>query len=304
MIERLESVAQALGSRVVSTSRLAGGFSHETLLVTLADRRVVVRFGGSDPAIEAGVMAAARRHVPVPEVLLVTPSATVIEYVEGVVLSDVLAGDLGRREAAELGAEVGRTVAGVARVEFGRRGFFTGASLDVAEERPWSEQLAEVAEHCMSAAPAGRLDAETRRGWVKLCAVHARALREIDWHTRLVHSDINPKNILVARLDSGWEVRSLLDWEFSYSGSPYADAANMARFSDDYPAGFRDGFRDGFAGNQSLPVAADWAYLGDVLDMFALSDLTTRPVGHIVADRAAEHIRRLVRSQFGRTVKN
>lgn len=84
---------------VVSTRRLAGGFSHETSLVKLAGGQVVARLGGSDPEIEAAVMAAAHAHVPVPEVLLVMPSADrarqgmVLEHVTGTPLSDVLAGN-------------------------------------------------------------------------------------------------------------------------------------------------------------------------------------------------------------------
>jgi hypothetical protein len=35
----------------------------------------------------------------------------------------------------------------------------------------------------------------------------------------------------------------------------------------------------------------DWLYLGRVLDMFALSDLVTRPRANPVADRAAAVIR-------------
>jgi hypothetical protein len=66
----------ALGSAVVEVRRLAGGFSHETCLVTLAGGElVVVRLGGPDPAIEAAVMARARALVPVPEVLFVVPAA-------------------------------------------------------------------------------------------------------------------------------------------------------------------------------------------------------------------------------------
>lgn len=302
--EELQGVEAALGSKIVTTSVLAGGFSHETCLLTLADGPVVARFGGGDPAIEAAVMAVARGHVPVPEVLLVLPGvddrarpAMVIEYVDGDVLSGVLdAGELGRSDAAELGAEVGRVVAGVAVVGFDRRGFFVDGDLAVKEEPPWSEQLVAVAEGCMAAAPADRLDGATRRAWVQLCAAHASALDRIDGHTRLVHADINPKNILVSRVGRGWRVDALLDWEFSYSGSPYADAGNMARFGADYPAGFLDGFRAGFAERPpaDLPLVDDWAYLGRVLDMFALSDLTTRPVGHAVADQAAEQIRRWV----------
>lgn len=143
-IEDVEGIAAALGSRVVTTSVLAGGFSHETCLLTLADRRVVARFGGTDPAVEAGVMDVARRYVPVPEVLLVMPAgdgrvrpAMVIEYVDGATLSGVLArGDLGRLEAGELGAEVGRVVARFAAVTFDRRGFFMDGDLTVKAERP------------------------------------------------------------------------------------------------------------------------------------------------------------------------
>ncbi|MET0493757.1 MAG: phosphotransferase [Actinoplanes sp.] len=303
-IEEVGTLAAALGSKVLTTSVLAGGFSHETCLLTLADGPVVARFGGPDPAIEAAVMAVARRHVPVPEVLLVRPQgdgqvrpAMVIEYVDGTVLSGVLAtNDLGRADAAELGAEVGRTAAGVAVVTFDRRGFFADGYLTVKEERPWSRQLVEVAEYCLASAPESRLDAGTRRAWVELCAAHAPALETIDAHTRLVHADLNPKNILVSRAGRGWRVDALLDWEFSYSGSPYGDAANMARFGADYPAGFLDGFRAGFTERQpgDLPLVENWALAGRALDMFALSDLVTRPVGHAVADQAADQIRRWV----------
>ncbi|MEU1746647.1 phosphotransferase [Micromonospora arida] len=303
-IAEVEGIAAALGSRVVTSSVLAGGFSHETCLLTLADRRVVARFGGTDPAVEAAVMDVARRFVPVPDVLVVVPAgdgrarpAMVIEYIDGVALSEMLTeGDLRRSEAGELGAEVGGVVARVAGVAFDRRGFFGDGDLTVTEERPWSQQLVEVAEGCMAAVPDGRLDGDTRRAWVRLCAAHAAALEGIDGHARLVHADVNPKNILVSRVRGGWQVDALLDWEFSYSGCPYGDAANMARFGADYPAGFLDGFRAGFAEQQpaDLPLHQNWIYVARVLDMFALSDLLTRPVGHAVADQAAEQVRRWV----------
>jgi aminoglycoside phosphotransferase (APT) family kinase protein len=303
-IEELDAVAAALDTTIVSASVLAGGFSHETSLLTLPGSRVVVRAGGPDPAIEAAVMALGRRHVPVPEVLLVLPGegeqrrpVMVIEYVDGDLLSRVLAdGDLDPRQAAALGAEVGGVIAAVSTETFGQRGFFAGADLGIKEERPWSQQLVEVAEGCTAAAPPGRLDAATRSAWIDLCAAHAPALENIDGHTRLVHADVNPKNILVSRPGpgDGWRVDAVLDWEFSYSGCPYADAANMARFGAGYPAGFLDGFAAGFADRLPEQPAGNWAHLGRVLDMFALSELMTRPAGHVVADQAADQIRRWV----------
>jgi aminoglycoside phosphotransferase (APT) family kinase protein len=289
----LEEIAAELGGRVLSSQTLAGGFSHETVLVTLADRRVVARFGGGDPAVEAAVMAAAAPFVPVPDVLLVRPDALVISYVEGTPLGHVL--NRGGRPAAmrALGAEVGRVAAAVRSVTLDRRGFFAGTGLAVKAEPPWSAQLAGVAEWCMARVPPDRLDPDTRRRWIESCARHAPALTVADGHTRLVHADLNPKNILVTATAGGWRVDALLDWEFAYSGSPWADAGNMARFGADYPDGFLAGFADAF---EADPYAAR------VLDMFALSDLVTRAPGHEIADLAAGLIRAWVRDGVPRTL--
>jgi hypothetical protein len=63
-------------------------------------------------------------------------------------------------------------------------------------------------------------------------------------------------------------------------------------------------FCSGFAEQQpaDLPLPADWPYLGRLLDMFALSDLVTRPAGHPVADRAAVEIRRWLASGVPRSL--
>jgi len=299
-IEEIATIADALGRKVVATATLAGGFSHETCLLTLTDGQVVARLGGPDPTIEAAVMAAAREHVPVPEVLLILPATTdtrpamILDFVPGTPLSDVLAAGDGDG-LDELGAELGRVVAGIGAVTFDRPGFFADASLSLPAEG-WGPQLPEFAATCMAATPEPRLDQATRQAWVDLCTSHAPALARIEQQARLVHSDMNPKNILVTNAPGGWRVDAVLDWEFSYSGCPYGDAANMARFGDDYPAAFRNGFSRAFAAHHpaDLPLPEDWAYLGWVLDMFALSDLATRPLGHPVAEQAAGLIRRLV----------
>jgi aminoglycoside phosphotransferase (APT) family kinase protein len=332
--EEVDAIASVLGRKVTGVRTLAGGFSHETCLLELGEDRVVVRLGGADPRIEAAVMEAARQRVPVPEVLFVLPArvhaseadgaatagqavtahhaarpAMILEYVAASPLSSVLAGppvgepgESGRAGAAgdeasmaSLGAEVGRVFARIGSIVFDRPGFFADADLTVGDMPPWSQQLPEMVATSMNAVPPSRLDPPTRRAWTELCAAHAPALARIDSRARLVHADANPKNILVSQApESGaWQVDAVLDWEFSFSGCPYADAANMTRFGGDYPPGFTEGFRAGFAAH--LPDdRTDWAYLGRVMDMFALSDLVTRPEGHAVADRAAAEIRRWI----------
>lgn len=273
----LHSIASELGSSLVESQPLAGGYSHSTSLVTLTDGRVVVRSGGTAPRVEAAVMDLARAHVPVPSVLLVRDDVLVIEYVAGSLLVP---------SSYALGVEVGQVVAAIGAVEFPRPGFFAGPDLAVAPEQPWSEQLVPVVTSCLAAT--SRLDASTRDAWLALCAEHAPALSAVDGVARLVHADVNPKNILV----SGDRVVAMLDWEFSYVGSPYGDAANMLRFDSAGP--FGAGFREGFG------LTEEAAYLGRVLDMFALSDLLTRDAANPIADRAASVIRDWVRTGIPR----
>lgn len=292
--DELGRVAAELGSEAVGAEVLAGGFSHQTYLLTLTDRQVVVRLGGPGHDVEAAVMAVAHRYVPVPRILKVVGSsarsAMVLEYVAGTPLSQVLADGT---ELRELGVEVGRVAAAVSSATFDRPGFFADAELSVKPERSWSQQLPGFGAECMDRVPSARLDTVTRDAWADLCAAHAPALVAVDDHTHLVHSDLNPKNILVTRASTGWRVDAVLDWEFGYSGCPYADAANMTRFGADYPDDFLDGFRAAFVDHLPAGLSSeDWLYLGRVLDMFALSSLVTE--AHPVADQAAREIRRWV----------
>jgi fructokinase len=291
----IRSVAAALDQEVLAATVLAGGFSHSTWLVTLSSGPVVARFGGGDPLIEAAVMT--RAPGPVPAVLSTSPM--VIAYVPGTPLSQVLSAD--PPDLAGLGHVVGTAVAAVAAVRFDRPGFFTDASLSVGPQPPWSAQLADFA--ASARVPPERLDSAVLAAWVSLCAEHAPALAAVDDQARLAHGDVNPKNILVTHTADGWRVDALLDWEFSYSGSPYADAANMARFGADYPPPFMAAFADGFAaGVTDLPLVEDWAYIGRVFDMFALTDLVTRPLGHEVADQAATIITEWTKTGVPRTL--
>src|SRR6201999_3263401 len=79
-------IAAVLDSTVVSVRTLAGGFSHETCLLTMTDGQVVGRLGGADPPIGAAVRDVGRRYVPVPEVLALLPDAMVLAYVPGATL--------------------------------------------------------------------------------------------------------------------------------------------------------------------------------------------------------------------------
>jgi aminoglycoside phosphotransferase (APT) family kinase protein len=109
--------------------------------------------------------------------------------------------------------------------------------------------------------------------------------------TCLVHSDLNPKNVIVD--PETLRVDALLDWEFAHSGHPYTDLGNLLRF-DRSPA---------YAG----AVLAAWCErrgtdpvetleLARAADLWALIDLAARRGQNPVADRAHEHLVAIARS--------
>ena len=295
---RVQEVAEELGDRALEWVVLAGGFRHRTVRVRLRSADVLMRFGQRDPSVEAAVMRLAAAEVPVPEVLLERPGCLVVEYVPGTLLADVLA-DPGPPDMAALGEVVGKTVAKIGTPQFSRPGFFTGPDLDVSAQPPWSEQLVGVARDALSHMPPQRLSESQRRDWLDVCAEAARRMEPADVQARLVHGDVNPKNILVRRLGAQWQVAALLDWEFAHSGCPYSDAANLLRFRDDYPPPFVASFATAYE-REVVEPRADWYPIGQALDVFSLSQLLAHDVGHPVADRVERLVREALRDGYWR----
>src|SRR4029077_15912686 len=59
-------------------------------------------------------------------------------------------------------------------------------------------------------------------------ATDAQALLDTVGRSCLVHSDLNPKNLLVD--PESLEVTAVLDWEFAHAGHPFTDLGNVLRF--------------------------------------------------------------------------
>jgi Ser/Thr protein kinase RdoA (MazF antagonist) len=107
---------------------------------------------------------------------------------------------------------------------------------------------------------------------------------------QLVHSDYNPKNLIVTQAPGGWSVTAVVDWEFAYSGCPLADIGNMLRFRAEIPAPFADALVAGYRGaGGELP--ARWRELSEALDLYALADFLTRPPDHPFFGKAVAVIR-------------
>lgn len=281
---------------------LAGGFSGETFLAESAGEWTVVRVYGerSAPrgphagAVDAAVLRLVHGLLPVAEVLEVrrpqpaagVPGLLVTSFLSGTRL-DLLLPNLDPDARRTVGSHLGGLLARLACMPMPRPGLFVDGELRV-QPFPVGDLVAMV-EH-------GRAETALRY-WpaddhAALLAVveDAQALLDTVTRTCLVHSDLNPKNLLVD--PDTLEVTGLLDWEFAHAGLPGSDLGNLLRFERDeafagallgvYTAAVPD------AGESTLDQAR-------AADLVALVELAGRRGENAVADRAHDLLRAVAR---------
>jgi aminoglycoside phosphotransferase (APT) family kinase protein len=223
---------------------LDGGYSGETFLVgDDPTDQVVLRIYQRDPdraVVDASLLRLVRGILPVPEVVEVrprdgdAPALLVTERIEGRSLDSILRQDPPGLDWEELGRDIGYILGRLAGMPFLDPGMFDGPGLHVTKGS-MPDDLGAWAQHFRVA---GRLSGWQQRDFDALLDlvdraedISAEATRERQGRVCLVHSDFNPKNVLVD-IVGGW-VAGLVDWEFSHAGSPYTDYGNLTRFERD-----------------------------------------------------------------------
>ena len=283
------------GQWATGQARLGGGYRNRNTRLDLDDgESVVLRQYEVDAAsricaVEAALLKRLRGVAPVPPLIAADPDGSaagqpvlLTEFVPGTPLAAALAGP---GDHAGLGRAAGRALAAIGTVSFASGGFFIDGTLEPSAEE-LTGGLAEFVDTSLAAGPAPDvLSPAELDGLRALAAADEPFAARAAGASQLVHSDFNPKNLLVAADGS---VSAVLDWEFAFSGSPLHDVGNMLRFGR--PPGFADGFIAGFAdGGGVLPP--DWRRISAALDLFALADLLTRPADHPYFGRAVTAVR-------------
>ena len=288
---------------------LTGGFSGETFLVTAAGEEAVMRIYGRHPeraAIDAALLDLVRGLLPVPRVLEVGPQASSERSVEDsspgmvrppYVLTERLPGE--RLDLVLPGANaglidaladsVGRLLGRLSGMPFRRGGIFTGPDLSVADHPEMPADLTGWVKLHQSSGPLSRWASEDRRDLLGVADDADELLWEVG-RVCLVHSDFNPKNLLV---DVGaGTVTGLVDWEYAHAGLPYTDLGNLLRFE-------RGPFGDAvFAAYERHTQTSDPLALrrARAADLWALVELASRAGTHAVADRAHDLLLTIARA--------
>ena len=278
---------------------LAGGHSGETFLAETAAERSVVRIYGPRSAdrgphaaeVDAAVLRLVRGLLPVPEVLEVrrandvagTPPLLVTSYLPGERLDVALPG-MSDELRHQVGIELGRMLARLSQMPMLRGGAFIDGDLRIGDFPAAAADLEAWLDGNLTGTALASWEGSDVDG---LRAVARRAQDLLDRLDRvsLVHSDFNPKNVLVE--PGTGEVTGLLDWEFAHAGLPVADLGNLLRF-DREPV-FMDAVVSTFC-SLVPPLPGDVLDLARAADLYALIDLAARRDDNVVARRAHDQL--------------
>jgi aminoglycoside phosphotransferase (APT) family kinase protein len=283
-----------------SLTPLEGGWSGRTFLAEAAGERSVVRVyppdapGPATAEVDAAVLRLVRGLLPVPEVLEVRPARPEVDQ-PGLLVTSFLPGvrgdellpRLGAGARAGVGTTLGGLVADLGGMPMLRPGPFVDPDLRVGDFGV--DGLPDFLE--LRLPELGHL-APAEIDGLREVATDAQVLLDTVPRCCLVHSDLNPKNLLLE--PDTLELTGVLDWEFAHAGHPFTDLGNLLRFDRDQA--FADAVLAAYGARRGI-APDDALALGRAADLWALVDLATRRSANPVAARADRLLREIAKKR-------
>lgn len=269
---------------------LTGGYGGQTYAVSAGGEDAVLKLYVKDPgraAVDAALLQLVRGLLPVPRVLdtkregsAEDPPYLLTERLPGVNLQLYLE-TAGEDERRTVGEQLGELLVRLSGMPFLTFGMFRDGELAI-EPFGMGDLERYVAGLDLGLSP------EQSERFAGVIAEAEDVLADGVDRVCLVHSDFNPKNLLVDPATA--RITGLIDWEFAHAGSPYTDLGNLFRFCvDPVLAGAVLSVLRGSGPALGEPLVD----LGRAADLWALLDLAARSTEHEVATAAHDLVARM-----------
>jgi aminoglycoside phosphotransferase (APT) family kinase protein len=263
---------------------LAGGYGGQTYGVSAGGEDAVLKLYVKDPeraAVDAALLRLVHGLLPVPRILdakregsMEDPPYVLTERLPGINLQ-VFLDSAGEQERRTVGAQLGELLVRLSGMPFLTFGMFRGGELAI--EPFGSGDLTEYVDGLDLG-----LTPEQFESFTRVIGEAEDLLAEGVDRVCMVHSDFNPKNLLVDPATA--RITGLIDWEFAHAGSPYTDLGNLFRFCQDPVLA---GAVLSVVRRSGLELGEPLVELGRAADLWALLELAARSTEHEVA--AAAH---------------
>ncbi len=293
--------------RVLAFERLGNGFSNSNYKVYIegVPSPIVFRLYASSKGIatkEQRISKLVGPDVPVAAYLHVDESCSLIdvpfailEWRSGVLLSDLMRTSHGIH-LASAAESVGKVLAQIHKHEFPKFGFLNERLEIERSMRIDEDEFHSLITHFIGNSCGIFLGEGISKDVLAFCKNQGHNLSEDLRAPVLVHSDYNGLNILINGNSDQSSVSAVLDWEYAFSGSRYADIGNMLRYEKDGSV-FETNFLRGYEGNGGV-LKDNWRILSRLHDLIALCDLLDRSSSE--TPRRVQDLRYLI----GKTVRN
>jgi Ser/Thr protein kinase RdoA (MazF antagonist) len=282
---------------------LAGGFMNANFMVTSGHNKFVFRVYSTDRNTaerEKDLLQFLRTYpVKVPQDFAIFEACgrpvAVLEYIDGITLEDKILS--GETIGAHLYEEIGSQLAQIHSIHFNAAGFI-GPKLTIGREyADFNLFIRGFIEKTLDEISTERLDTDTRDRFRKLVREKWTLVSRAEPLRQLVHTDFNPKNIMVSK-EPDTKVSAILDWEFCVSGNGLIDIGNFFRFSYDYPPDAYEHFEKGYRSVIShLP--REWIDIARLLDLGNMCSFLERKEDYPESFRTARTVIKSTLHHFG-----
>lgn len=273
--------------KVIDVEPTIGGLANTNLKIRFAgdDEPLLLRFCIRDPSSverEFRLLQLVEATVPVPRLCHFSKDNPInghpyilMQWVEGKLLESVVS-NLNPADIAQLGESLGQAMAAIHGFHFDQFGFFD-EQLNISHplEMGGEGLLAYVRECLASPIVKQRVDAQLSSKLLDFLDKENSLLDEWVGKPCLAHCDFNGSNILVNKTADHWQVAAVLDWEFSFSGTPFFDFGNLLRAPVGALPGIEDFIESGYK-NSGGELPREWRRMSKLTDLTAWVEFLTR----------------------------